>query len=121
MRPLIFTTGLPPVVLNWSDFVVRRCAEMDAERAHLRRMGIRLRELFANAGGKTVPGDTQIVPLTIGGDKEALEAAEKFRAQGMLVFAIRPPTVPQGTCRLRFSLSAAHTDADVEAIGRVLA
>ena len=121
MRPLIFTTGLPPVVLNWSDFVVRRCAEMDAERAHLRQMGIRLRELFSNAGGKTVPGDTQIVPLTIGGDKEALEAAEKFRAQGMLVFAIRPPTVPQGTCRLRFSLSAAHTDADVEAIGRVLA
>ena len=121
MRPLIFTTGLPPVVLNWSDFIVRRCAAMDRERAHLRAMGIRLRELFAGAGGNTVPGDTQIVPLTIGGDREALDAAEKFRAQGMLVFAIRPPTVPQGTCRLRFSLSAAHTDADVEAIGRVLA
>jgi len=121
MRPLIFTTGLPPVVLNWSDFIVRRCAQMDSERAHLRRMGIRLRELFAAAGGRTVPGDTQIVPLTIGGDQEALEAAEKFREQGMLVFAIRPPTVPQGTSRLRFSLSAAHTDSDVEAIGRVLA
>ncbi|MBO4647581.1 MAG: 8-amino-7-oxononanoate synthase [Lentisphaeria bacterium] len=121
MRPLIFTTGLPPVVLNWSEFIVRRCAKMDAERAHLRDMGIRLRELFAAAGGKTVPGDTQIVPLTIGGDPEALAAAEKFRAQGMLVFAIRPPTVPQGTSRLRFSLSAAHTDSDVEAIGRVLA
>ena len=120
MRPLIFTTGLPPVVLNWSDFIVRRCAAMDAARAHLRKMGIRLRELFSAAGGKTVPGDTQIVPLTIGGDKEALDAAEKFRARGMLVFAIRPPTVPQGTCRLRFSLSAAHTDADVEAIGQAL-
>ena len=120
MRPLIFTTGLPPVVLNWSEFIVRRCAAMDSERAHLRNMGIRLRGLFAGAGGKTVPGDTQIVPLTIGGDREALDAAERFRAQGMLVFAIRPPTVPQGTCRLRFSLSAAHTDADVEAIGRVL-
>ena len=121
MRPLIFTTGLPPVVLNWSDFIVRRCAVMDAERAHVRAMGIRLRELFAQAGGNTVPGDTQIVPLTIGGDQEALAAAENFRARGMLVFAIRPPTVPQGTCRLRFSLSAAHTDADVEAIGQVLA
>ena len=121
MRPLIFTTGLPPVVLNWSDFIVRRCAAMDAERAHVRAMGSRLREIFARAGGNTVPGDTQIVPLTIGGDQEALAAAEKFRARGMLVFAIRPPTVPQGTCRLRFSLSAAHTDADVEAIGQVLA
>lgn len=120
MRPLIFTTGLPPVVLNWSDFIVRRCAAMDAERAHVRKMGMRLRELFAGAGGQTVPGDTQIVPLVIGGDREALDAAEKFRAQGMLVFAIRPPTVPPGTCRLRFSLSAAHSDSDVDAIGRVL-
>lgn len=119
MRPLIFTTGLPPVVLNWSDFVVRRCAAMDAEREHVRRMGIRLRELFAAAGGKTVPGDTQIVPLTLGGDQDALDAAEKFQAAGMLVFAIRPPTVPQGTSRLRFSLSAAHSMADIEAIGRV--
>ena len=121
MRPLIFTTGLPPVVLNWSDFIVRRCAAMDSERQHVREMGQRLRGLFAGAGGKTVPGDTQIVPLVIGGDQEALEAADKFRSQGMLVFAIRPPTVPQGTCRLRFSLSAAHSDSDVEAIGRVLA
>ena len=119
MRPLIFTTGLPPVVLNWSDFIVRRCAEMEEERRHVRRMGIRLRTLFAGAGGRTAPGDTQIVPLTVGGDREALAAAEKFRSRGMLVFAIRPPTVPQGTCRLRFSLSAAHTDADVEAIGQV--
>lgn len=121
MRPLIFTTGLPPVVLNWSDFVLRRCAAMDAERQHLRNLGIRLREIFRNAGGKTMDGDSQIVPLTIGGDKEALAAAEKFREAGQLVFAIRPPTVPQGTCRLRFSLSAAHTDADIETIGQVLA
>ena len=94
-------------------------AAMDAEREHVRRMGIRLRELFAAAGGKTVPGDTQIVPLTLGGDQDALDAAEKFQAAGMLVFAIRPPTVPQGTSRLRFSLSAAHSMADIEAIGRV--
>ena len=119
MRPLIFTTGLPPVILNWSRFVLQHCAHMDAERAKLRRMGDRLRELFRNAGLAT-GGDSQIVPLTIGEDPQALAAAEKFQKNGFLVFAIRPPTVPQGTSRLRFSLSAALEESDIESIGKIL-
>ncbi|OQA85792.1 MAG: 8-amino-7-oxononanoate synthase 2 [Lentisphaerae bacterium ADurb.Bin242] len=119
MRPLIFTTGLPPVILNWSRFVLERCVAMDGRREKLRRMGNRLRELFRNAGLVT-GGESQIVPLVVGEDRPALETAEKFQKNGFLVFAIRPPTVPQGTCRLRFSLSAALEESDIEAMGKIL-
>ena len=119
MRPLIFTTGLPPVVLNWSNFVLKKCAAMDERRAHLRAMGVRLRELFREHGMATC-GDSQIVPLLIGGDLETCAMAERFLAHGILVFAIRPPTVPRGTSRLRFSLSAALSNDDIETVGALL-
>jgi len=116
MRPLIFTTGLPPVVLNWSCFVLDHCAKMDADRAKLRRMGLKLREIFG--ADRTVAGDSQIVPYLIGEDKDALEKAELFQQHGVLVFAIRPPTVPPHGARLRFSLSAALPEDSIDEFGR---
>lgn len=112
MRPLIFTTGLPPVILNWSDFVWRKCATMDAERAHLQHLGTLLRTQFAQRGFVT-GGDSHIVPRIIGEDQMACDYAQRYLEHGILVFAIRPPTVPKGTARLRFSLSAALTEEDV--------
>jgi 8-amino-7-oxononanoate synthase len=107
-RSFIFTTGLPPAILNWSAFVLKRCSRMDAEREKLKRMGTRLRNLIQSKGqGTTIAGDSQIVPMIIGEDADALARAKAFQERGFLVFAIRPPTVPQGTSRLRFSLSAA--------------
>lgn len=107
-RSFIFTTGLPPAVLNWSAFVLKRSARMDAEREKLNRMGIRLRTLIQSKGqGTTMAGDSQIVPLIIGEDSAAVAQAKQYQEKGILVFAIRPPTVPLGTARLRFSLSAA--------------
>ena len=119
MRSLIFTTGLPPVVLNWSDFVLRHAAEMDAERAKLKRMSDRLRAIFTAAGVKT-DGDSQIVPFMVGEDRDAELMAEKFQDNGFLVFPIRPPTVPAHTSRLRFSLTAALDESDIEAVGKLL-
>ena len=58
--------------------------------------------------------ETPIQPLLIGGNEEALRVSGYLRTRGILVPAIRPPTVPQNTSRLRISLSAAHSDADVE-------
>ncbi len=119
MRPLIFTTGLPPVVLNWSDYVLKHVAGLDEKRAKLRRMGERLRTLFRNAGLKTA-GDSQIVPLVIGEDRDAECAAERFLSAGFLVFPIRPPTVPAHTSRLRFSLSAALDESEIERVEQLL-
>ncbi len=107
-RSFIFTTGLPPAILNWSAFVLKRCSRMDAEREKLKRMGICLRTLIQSKGqGTTIEGASQIVPMIIGEDADAVAKAKGFQEKGFLVFAIRPPTVPQGTSRLRFSLSAA--------------
>jgi 8-amino-7-oxononanoate synthase len=118
-RSLIFTTGLPPVVLNWSNFVLKNFPALDKERHELLAKAARLREIFQSRGLAT-GGDSQIVPLVVGGDKEACQLAEKYQQAGILVFPIRHPTVPAGTARLRFSLSAALSWEDVEAAGKLL-
>jgi len=63
---------------------------------------------------KLLESDTAIQPLVIGGNEESLAVSEYLQAQGILVPAIRPPTVPTGTARLRISLSAAHSLDDVK-------
>jgi 8-amino-7-oxononanoate synthase len=64
--------------------------------------------------------DTPIQPLRVGGNAEAMRLADALRARGILLPAIRPPTVPQGEARLRISLSAAHTLADVDQLSSAL-
>jgi 8-amino-7-oxononanoate synthase len=114
-RSFIFTTGLPPAVLNWSAFALKQVARMDAEREKVKRMGRRLRALVQEKGqGTTIAGESQIVPLIVGEDAAAVELATAFQEKGFLVFAIRPPTVPQGTSRLRFSVTAALDEALLE-------
>ena len=72
----------------------------------------RLRGHVAHFGGAgTVP--SPIVPVVVGGEQEALAASAALLEEGLFVPAIRPPTVPPGTSRLRVTLSAAHTDQEV--------
>ena len=68
-----------------------------------------------------MPSETPIQPLLVGGNDEALALSAKLAAAGLLVPAIRPPTVPQGTARLRISLSADHDAGDVARLVDVLA
>lgn len=119
MRPFIFTTALPPVVLNWSDFVLRKMPTMQARRERLETLGNKLRAIIAEHGFAT-GGASQIVPLMVGDDRKAGDLAEHLRAAGILVFPIRPPTVPPGTARLRFSLTAALTPDDLGQVERAL-
>ncbi|TVR05023.1 MAG: 8-amino-7-oxononanoate synthase [Deltaproteobacteria bacterium] len=107
-RAQIYSTALPvPVVagaLAALDVAARTPALRERLRAHQAR--------FAEALGRPVP--TPIVPWVLGDEDAAMGAAASLRAAGMHVVAIRPPTVPEGTSRLRITLSAVHTDADVE-------
>jgi 8-amino-7-oxononanoate synthase len=102
----IYTTALPPAVLGAVDAALDLMPEMDAERNRLASNAQRLREALNAAGLATLESTTQIVPAIIGSEADALAAAQKLEAAGILAVGIRPPTVPEGTSRLRFALSS---------------
>ena len=85
----------------------------DAMRAHLQQLIAQLRKGLGDLPWQLMPSDTAIQPLLIGDNQQTLKLSEGLRERGIWVAAIRPPTVPQGTARLRITLSAAHSEADV--------
>ncbi len=105
MRPFIFTTALPPIIVCWNLQLLQQLPEFKEQRIHLRQLALRLRTAFQEAGLSTL-GDSQIVPLIIGESHRAITVAEKLKENGFLLFPIRPPTVPVNTSRLRISLTA---------------
>jgi 8-amino-7-oxononanoate synthase len=110
----VYTTATPPalsVALSKSLQLIEQGEEL---RAHLRRIIAQLRKGLSDLPWVLMPSDTAIQPLLIGDNKQALSLSEGLRERGIWVAAIRPPTVPQGTARLRITLSAAHSEADVD-------
>jgi 8-amino-7-oxononanoate synthase len=121
-RPYIFTTAAPPAVACAVSASVRLIgsAEGAARRLRLQKSIGRVREMLTHTPWQRVDSHTAIQPLVIGANQPALDLAAALETHGMWVPAIRPPTVPLGSARLRISLSAAHTDADLDALARAL-
>jgi 8-amino-7-oxononanoate synthase len=117
----VFSTALPPGVLGAIDAALDLVPGMDAERAHLAALADRLRAGLARLGIDHGASATQIVPAMIGGEAEALALAAALEERGLLAAAIRPPTVPPGTSRLRLALRAAHGVHDVDALIEAIA
>lgn len=113
-RTFIFSTALSPIGARWSKFVFEKILSMDAEREHLRNIS----RLFAEKTGAA--GMSQIVPVVVGDENRAVKLAEHMREAGFISPAIRPPTVPKNSSRLRFSFSAAHTAEEVLAAAQTL-
>ena len=112
----IYSTAPAPAAFGALDAALALVPTLDAERARLAAMGDALRGALKAKGIDTLASSTQIVPAVLGDEATALDAAERLRDAGILAIAIRPPTVPQGSARLRFSLSAALTDAQFERV-----
>lgn len=112
----IFSTAPPPPVLGAIDAALDLVPAMAAERTHLAALGERLRAGLAERGFDTAGSSTQIVPAIVGPEDRTLALSERLAEAGMLAAAIRPPTVPVGTSRLRLALRATHTAADVDAL-----
>lgn len=112
----IYSTGLPPSVLGAMDAALDLVPGMDADRAHLSRLSARLRDGLQAQGRDTGASSTQIVPAMVGDAGDAVALSARLKVAGMLAVAIRPPTVPAGTSRLRIALSAAHTVDDVDCL-----
>ena len=116
----VYATALPPAVLGAVDGALDLVPTMGAERRNLQRHGQILRHHLNQAGLITGPSSTQIVPVILGDETATLDAARHLQDLGFLAVAIRPPTVPPGTSRLRLSLSAAHGEADINRLAQAV-
>lgn len=113
MRPLIFTTALPPVNLEWTLFIVNKICNMQERREHLARIGRRVREVLNPLNGGIV-SSSHIIPYVLGESERTVEVALRLQHEGFYLLPVRPPTVPPGTSRLRISLNAECSDTDID-------
>ena len=116
----VYTTATPPALSSALLQSLQLIEQGDERRAHLQRLVTRLRSGLAELPWALMGSDTAIQPLLIGDNQRALELSAALRERGIWVAAIRPPTVPQGTARLRITLSATHADVDVDRLIGVL-
>ena len=114
-RSFVYTTALPPASAG-AALAALDILEHEPER---RARPLMLARRFARAAGLPVP-ESSIVPLIVGEAERALALSTALEADGFLVVAIRPPTVPPGGARLRFSFSAAHAEADVDRLAQAV-
>jgi 8-amino-7-oxononanoate synthase len=120
-RPFIFSTALPAYCAAQIREALALASSADAERAHLRELSARLRAGLSASGFNVKQNDSQIIPVILGSNDAAVRFAAAMNAVGFAVRAIRPPTVPAGSARLRLSLHARLTIADIGCLVHALA
>ena len=112
-RSFIYTTAMPPPVLGAIQAALNIVREEPERRLRLLQESEKFRRGLQDAGFDTLGSETQIVPVLVGKNEPTLKFAAALRQRGLMAVALRPPTVPSGRARVRFSLSAAHTAADL--------
>lgn len=124
-RPYIYTTALPPAVAAAAGAALRLVQTEPWRRDHLRALVQRFRAGAAQLDLPLMDSTTPIQPVLLGDPRRAVSVSDKLRARGILVTAIRPPTVPRNTARLRITFSAAHrmehVDRLLDALGATIA
>ena len=119
-RPYIYTTALPQPVAAASRAALKVAQSEPWRRERLAALIERFRKGAAEMRLAICASRTPIQPVVLGSEAAVLAAQHELEAQGLLVVAIRPPTVPKGSARLRIALSAAHTEADVDRLVEAL-
>lgn len=104
-RSFIFSTMLPPINCEWSQFMVRQIIDMAKEREHLKNISKQLNDFILSAGYAS-HSQSQIIPLIVGNAHTAVNISTHLLNMGYIALPIRTPTVPAGTERIRFSLNA---------------
>jgi 8-amino-7-oxononanoate synthase len=120
-RTFVYTTAMPPALAAAATAAVRIARTEDGRREHLRALIARFRTGAAELGLPLPEASGAIQPLVLGDAESTVAAARALEAAGLLVAAIRPPTVPAGMARLRITLSAAHAEADIDRLLDALA
>ena len=119
-RTYIYTTAFPPMLASALVTSLDLIRDETWRREHLRELAAYLKQQLNTPSWRLLPSDTPIQPLIIGGNREVMAVSEALRERGILVPAIRPPTVPKGEARLRISLSAAHSKDDLRRLCEAL-
>ncbi len=114
-RSFIYSTALPAPVIAANLAALRLCLSGEADGAELLRRASAFRDTL-RAEGWVVGGDSQIVPVVVGDSGRAVSLSGYLADRGFLVLPVRPPTVPEGSARLRFSLTSAHADDRLEGV-----
>lgn len=112
MRPLIFSTALPPLQVAWTSHIFRLLPRMEDRRTHLKKLSALVAQALQGQGGEV--SSSHIIPYIVHDSEACLRLAESLQRKGFYCLAIRPPTVPQGTSRLRLSLTADMEEVDIE-------
>lgn len=120
-RPYIYTTSQPPAVACATLKSLELVQQEPWRRAHVQQLVTRFRQGAQAIGLTLLDSNTPIQPVMVGSNARALMLAALLKAKGILVGAIRPPTVPAGTARLRITFSAAHSEAHVDRLLEALA
>jgi 8-amino-7-oxononanoate synthase len=113
-RSYIYTTALPPAVAEASRTALRLAQQESWRREKLRDLIHRFRQGALQLGLNLMDSRTPIQPLLVGDSQTALRYSDALLEKGFLIGAVRPPTVPQGSARLRITFSAGHEEADVD-------
>jgi 8-amino-7-oxononanoate synthase len=116
----VYTTATPPLLAHVLERSLKLIEREECRRERLKELVATLREHFRPRRWRLAPSSTPIQPLVIGGNEEAVAVSTALAGEGLLVPAIRPPTVPPGTARLRISLSAAHEVSEVKRLAQAL-
>ena len=120
-RTFLFSTAMPPAMAGQIRAAMRLALKMDSERQALLNRARRFAAALREDGWDLSGSMTQIVPAIVGGNEQALAAAEHLDREGFAVRAIRPPTVPEGRARLRISLTAAIRQEEIDRLASCLA
>lgn len=117
MRPLIFSTALPPINHAWTRFILAKMPTLTDERAHLAQLSTTLSRAIApqyrvSSAAENVYYNSPIVPYMLGDNARTLAKAQQLQAAGFYALPIRPPTVPEHTARIRLVMNAKLTNKD---------
>lgn len=118
MRPLIFSTALPPLQVAWTSYLFQLLPHMEERRKHLQRLSASVAQALQGKGGEI--SSSHIIPYIVKDSEDCLRLAEFLQRKGFYCLAIRPPTVPQGTARLRLSITADMDEENIRPLNELL-
>ena len=119
MRTFIFTTALPPINIQWTSWVLERLPALQYKRTHLLQISEKLKEALTTKG-YNCPSVSHIVPMIVGASEATILKAEELQRKGFYALPVRPPTVPEGTSRIRFSLTADITEHEIDQLIKLI-